>query len=155
MWFLSFQRRNQPSDGWKFLTFNYLGTVSTFFWIMAADSETFWVPILRNHLRIALSTISKLPVLDFCRLMLLPFSGGSKGFSLLLSQIDNVFFGKAYLAATFLLLLSFSKSLSAWHFSQNILWLYWRFAATNMFKCEQKTKNKQMIVYSNVKNSLH
>ena len=38
---------------------------------MAADNGTFWLSKLGNQLKIALSTIPKLPALNFCCLMLL------------------------------------------------------------------------------------
>ena len=70
--------------------------------------------------------------------MLLPFS--SEFISL--TQVD--------LAATSLLLIPFSKSLRAQHFSCNVLWLYLPFPSTNMFKYEQWAE-KQMIAYGNVR----
>ena len=151
MWFLSFQRRTQTTDAWKFSTFNSLANVSAFSWIMAVVNGTFWLRIVRNQSKIALSTISKLPVLNFCRLMLLPFRSQSKTFSLFLTQVDKVFFRTQHLTATSLLLIPISKSWRAWHFSRKVLWFYLRLPATNMFKCEQQTKNKQMIVYSNIR----
>ena len=131
------------SDAWKFSTFNSLASVSAFSWIMVAGNRTFWLHILRNQLKIALSTIWKLPVLNFCPLMLLSFSSESKSFSSFLTQVDKVFFGTPYLAATSSLLIPFSKGLWPWNFSCNVLWLYLCFPATNMFKCEQQTKTKK------------
>ena len=78
---------------------------------MAADKGIFWLFIPRNLLNITLSAISKLPVLNLCRLMLLPFPSESKSFSLFLTQFDQVFFGTRYSAGTSLLLIPFSKSL--------------------------------------------
>ena len=53
--------------------------------------------------------------------MSLPISSESKSLSLFLTQLDKVFFGTPY------------------------------FPATSMFKFEKQTKNKQMIVYINVR----
>ena len=47
--------------------------------------------------------------------MLISFSSETKDFTLLLTQVDKLFFGTQYLAATYLLLITFSKSLKASH----------------------------------------
>ena len=107
--------------------------------------------MLTNQIKIALSTILKFPVLSFCRVMLLSCSNECKSFYFFLTQVDRVFFGTPYLVAAFLLLIPFSKSLRPLYFSRNTLRFYLRFPATNMFQCEQQTKNKQMIVCSNVR----
>ena len=52
---------------------------------------------------------------------LFPFSSAAKSFSLLLTQVDKVFFGTPYFAATSLLDNPFSRSLSDWHFSSRVL----------------------------------
>ena len=83
------------SDAMKFSTFNSLVNIRD--------------QLIRDHLKIALSTISKLPVLNFYRLMLLPFCSESKNFSLFLAQVDKMSFGTPYLAATSLLLILFSS----------------------------------------------
>ena len=62
-----------------------------------------------------------------------------------------MFFRTPYLTFTPLLLILFSKPLRTLQFPFNVLRLYLRFPATNMFKFEQQTKNKQMIEYSNVR----
>ena len=92
--------------------------------------------LLRNQLKIALFFVSKLPVLNFYSLVLLSFSSEFKSFSLFLTQVDKVLLRTPYLAAIPLLLISFSKSLTAWDFSRNVLRVYRRFSLTNMFKCE-------------------
>ena len=47
--------------------------------------------------------------------MLIPFSSEIKNFTLFLTQVDKLFFGTQYLAAIYLLLITLSKSLKAWH----------------------------------------
>ena len=106
--------------------------------------------LLRNQLKIALFFVSKLPVLNFYSLVLLSFSSEFKSFSLFLTQVDKVLLRTPYLAAIPLLLISFSKSLTAWDLSRNVLRVYIRFPLTNMFKCEWQKKDKQMIVYGTV-----
>lgn len=145
MLFLSFQRRSQPSDAWKFSTLNSLLNAIAFSWMMAADNGTFWLRILLNHFKIALSTNSKLPVLNFCRFTLDPFSSELKSFSLFLTHVDKVFLGTLYFAATSLLLIPFSKSFRAWHFSRKLLWLYLRFTATNILNSKQWTANDKRV----------
>ena len=130
------QRRNQSYDVRKFSAFNSLANVSAFSWIMAADNGTFWLRILWNQLKMAFSTNSKLTVLNVCRLMLVLISSESKSFSLWLTQ--------GHLCYSF----PFPNLLRAWHFSRNVLWLYLRFPATNIFIYDQQTKNKQMIVHN-------
>ena len=78
---------------------------------MVIDSGKFGLWILRNQLRIALSINSKLTVLSFVHLMLLPFSSESNSFSLFLTQVDKVFLGRSYLTATSSLLVPFFPNL--------------------------------------------
>ena len=70
----------------------------------------------------------------------------SKSFSLFLTQVDKVFLGTLYLAATFLLLSPFSRSLSVWHFSRSVFWIYFYFPATKIVRTNTTTtwrKHKQ------------
>ena len=70
----------------------------------------------------------------------------SKSFPLFLTQVDKVFLSTLYLAATFLLLSPFSRSLSGWHFSRSVLWVYFCFPATKIVRTNTTTtwrKNKQ------------
>ena len=53
--------------------------------------------------------------------------------------VNKVLVGTLYLAATFLLLSPFSRSFSAWHFSQSVLWVYFRFPATNITRMNNAT----------------
>ena len=115
--FLSFQRCSQPSEAWMFSVCNSLAKITAFSWIMQANNGTLWLRIVRNQLKIALSINSWLPHFNFCLLKLVPFFRTSKSFSLFLTQVNKVFLGTLYLAATSLLLSPFSRSLSAWYFS--------------------------------------
>ena len=128
--FLSFQRRSQQTKASKFSVFNYLAKITAFSWIMEADNCTFWLRMFRNQLKIAWSINSWLPDFNFYLLTSVPFFSASKKFFLFLTQVDQVFLGTLYLAATSLLFSPFSRSLSAWHFSHSVLWVYFRFPAT-------------------------
>ena len=118
--FLSFQCRSQPSEAWKFSVSNSLEKITAFSWIMEADNCTFWLHVFRNQLKIVWSTSSWLPDFNFYLLTLVPFFNASESFSLFLTQVNKVFLGTLYLAATSLSLSPFSKSLSAWHFSRSV-----------------------------------
>ena len=52
------------------------------------------------------------PVRSFWRFTLFPFSSATNSFSLLLTQVDKVFFGTPHFAATSLFDNPFSRSLS-------------------------------------------
>ena len=137
--FPSFQCRSQPSEAWKFSVLKSLAKIT-------AENGTFWLCILRNQLKIAWSTNCWLPDFNFYLLTLVPFFSASKSFSLILTQVDKVLLGTINLAATFLLLSPFSRSLSAWHFPPSILWVYIRFPATNILRTNNTTtwrKNNQ------------
>ena len=113
---------------------------------MEADNGTLWLLMFRNQLKIAWSTNLWLPDFNICLLTLVSFFSASKSFSLFLTQVYKVFLGTLHLAATSLLLSPFSRSLSAWHFSQSVLWGYFRFPATNILRANNTTtwrKNKQ------------
>ena len=108
--------------------------ITAFSWIMEADNGTFCLRMFKKQLKIAWSTNSWLPDFNFCLLRLVPFFSVSKSFSFVLTHVDKVFLGTLYLAAKSLLLSSFSRSLSAWHFSRSVLWVYFHFPATNIVR---------------------
>lgn len=131
MFFLSFQRLIQPSNAWTF------SNVAAFSWIVGSVNWIFWLSMVKNQLKTASSTASGLLVFNFCRLTLDTFSSASKWFSLFLTHVDEVFLGTPYSAATSSCYLLFSKSLSAWHFSLSVLWMFFCFSAINIFKDKQ------------------
>ena len=80
----------------------------------------------------------------------------------ILTQVNKVFLGLLYLAATSLLLPPFPRSSSAWHFSQSALWVYFSFPTTNILrrnntttwrKSKQKNTHKYLASFKALKQS--
>ena len=80
----------------------------------------------------------------------------------ILTQVNKVFLGLLYLAATSLLLPPFPRSSSAWHFSRSALWVYFSFPTTNILrrnntttwrKSKQKNTHKYLASFKALKQS--
>ena len=64
--FLSFLRRSQPSEAWKFSMFNSLAKITAFSCIMEAENGKIWLRMFRKQLKTAWPTNSWFPDFSFC-----------------------------------------------------------------------------------------
>ena len=95
-----FQQSSQPSDALKFSTFIFSANLMALVLKTRAKTATSLLRTTRSYLNIVSSKFAKVPHLNHWRFELLPFFVASKTLSLIFSQVDQVFFGIPYFAAT-------------------------------------------------------
>ena len=95
-----FQQSSQPSDPLKFSTLIFSANSMALVLKTRAQTATSLLRTTTSHLNIAWSKFAKVPCLNRWRFELLPFFVASKILSLFFSQVDKVFFGIPYFAAT-------------------------------------------------------
>ena len=94
------QWSSQPSDALKFSTFILSANSMALVLKTRAETPSSLLRRFRIHLNIAWSKFAKVRCLNRWHFELLPFFVASKILSLFFSQVDKVFFGIPYFAAT-------------------------------------------------------
>ena len=112
-----FQWSGQPADVLKFSTFIFSGNSTALALKTRAETATSLLQTTRSHLYIAWSKFAQVSFLNRWRFELLPFFMASKILSLFFSQVDKVFFGIPYFAATCSFLFPSSTSFNALYLS--------------------------------------